>query len=98
MADLSFSWDPRKARTNHEKHGVSFEEAQTVFFDEHAVLIDDPDGSVAEDRFLILGLSAALRLLTVCHCLRGDGDEIRIINARRADKFERRQYWERLAR
>ena len=98
MTDLRFSWDPRKGRSNRQKHGVSFEEAQTVFFDEHAVLIDDPDASADEDRFLILGLSASLRLLTVCHCLRGDGDEIRIINARRADKFERRQYWERLAR
>jgi len=98
VTDLRFSWDPRKGRSNRQKHGVSFEEAQTVFFDEHAVLIDDPDASADEDRFLILGLSASLRLLTVCHCLRGDGDEIRIINARRADKFERRQYWERLAR
>jgi len=80
------------------KHRVSFEEAQSVFFDEHAILIDDPDASVEEDRFLMLGLSAALRLLVVCHCVRGDGDEIRIISARRADKFERRQYWERLGR
>ena len=98
MADLRFSWDPRKARRNLEKHGVSFEEAQTVFFDEHAILIDDPDDSVEEERFLILGLSAALRLLTVCHCIRDEGNEIRIISARRVDRFERRQYGERLAR
>ena len=98
MADLRFSWDPRKARRNLEKHRVSFQEAQTVFFDEHAILIDDPDDSVEEERFLILGLSAALRLLTVCHCVRDEGNEIRIISARHADRFERRQYGERLAR
>ena len=98
MTDLRFSWDPRKARINLEQHSVSFEEAQSVFSDEHAVLIDDPDDSVEEDRFLILGLSVALRVLIVCHCLREEGNEIRLISARRADKFERRQYWERLAR
>jgi uncharacterized DUF497 family protein len=98
VADLRFSWDARKAKSNLDRHGVSFEEAQSVFSDEHAVLIDDPDDSVGEDRFLILGLGMALRVLMVCHCLRDEGDEIRIISARRADRFERRQYWERLAR
>jgi len=96
--ELRFTWDARKARDNLKKHGVSFEEAQTVFLDELAILIDDPDASVDEERFLILGLSAALRLLTVCHCVRNDGDEIRLISARRADRFEQQQYWTRLGR
>ena len=98
MGELRFTWDARKARSNRQRHGVSFEEAQTVFLDELAILIDDPDASVDEERFLILGLSAALRLLTVCHCVRREGDEIRLISARRADQYEQQQYWTRLGR
>ena len=98
MAELRFSWDPRKARSNERKHGVSFEEAQTVFFDEHALLLEDPDPSEGEQRFLLLGLSFASRVLLVCHCLREGGDVIRIISARRATKAEEGQYWERMRR
>lgn len=98
MADLRFSWDPRKAQANLRKHGVSFQEAETVFLDEHALLIDDPDPTSGEERFLLLGLSVVARTLVVCHCVPGRGETIRIINARRADKQEQRQYWERLKR
>jgi len=98
VSDLRFAWDARKAGTNRRKHGVSFEEAQSVFLDELAIVIDDPDASLEEERFVILGLSSGLRLLTVCHCVRGRRDEIRIISARRADRFEQQQYWTRLSR
>ena len=98
MRELRFSWDPRKARANLRKHGVSFEEAETVFLDEHALLVDDPDPMRGEERFLLLGLSAVARVLTVCHCVRDPEETIRIINARRADKQEQAQYWERLRR
>ncbi len=69
-----------------------------MFFDEHALLLDDPDSPGHEDRFLLLGLGTRLRVLVVCHCLRDAGDEIRIISARRADRTEQRQYWTRLER
>ena len=98
MAELRFSWDPRKAKSNLRKHRVSFEEAQTVFFDEHALLIDDPEASATEDRFVLLGLSARPRILAVCHCLREEGQAIRIISARRANKSEERDYWDRVTR
>ena len=77
-AGIRFDWDPRKDRSNHAKHGVSFEEAQTVFLDDNALLIGDPDHSDDEARFVLLGLSSTLRALVVCHCCRGDGDVIRI--------------------
>jgi hypothetical protein len=92
VAALTFEWDDRKEAHNRRKHGVSFEEAQTVFFDEHALLIPDPDHSEQEERFILLGISGALRTLVVCHCYRRQGDVIRIISARRADRQERRQY------
>jgi uncharacterized DUF497 family protein len=98
VAELRFSWDPQKARSNERKHGVSFEEAQTVFFDEHGLLLEDPDPDDPEERFVLLGLSSALRLLLVCHCLRESGELIRIISARRASKPEGKQYRERLRR
>ncbi len=91
MDKLSFEWDERKSISNQKKHGVSFEEAVTVFSDELARLIPDPAHSVDEERFILMGLSAELRLLTVCHCERSSG-LIRIISARKADKFERKQY------
>ena len=72
MNSLRFEWDPGKATLNFKKHGVSFDEARTVFFDERARLIDDPDHSDGEDRFILLGLSSAMRVVLVCHCLRGD--------------------------
>lgn len=98
MSDVPFTWDPRKARHNLAKHRVSFEEASTIFYDENALQIDDPDEASGEDRFVMVGLSAHLRLLAVCHCARGVGNEIRIISARRAVKAEQTQYWERLSR
>jgi uncharacterized DUF497 family protein len=98
MAELRFEWDPRKAAANLRKHGVSFEEAETVFLDEEALVIEDPDPGDREDRFILLGMSAALRLLFVCHCLREGGSLIRIISARRANKHEQQQYGERLRR
>ena len=91
---IEFKWDAKKAAVNLDKHGVSFEEARTVFFDEKALLIHDPDHSQEEDRFILLGHSAKLRLLIVCHCYREDDSVIRIISARKADKKEQNQYWE----
>jgi uncharacterized DUF497 family protein len=92
MSDLRFEWDPHKNRANQRKHGVSFEEARTVFLDDNALLIDDPDHSDDEDRFVLLGLSSALRALVVCHCYRARGNVIRIISARKADPSERALY------
>jgi len=98
MDDLRLVWDPRKARENARKHGITFEEAQTVFFDDHALLVGDPDHSDEEDRFLLLGISSILRVLVVCHCYRESDSEIRLISARKADKDERRGYNERSQR
>ena len=92
MRDLQFDWDPKKDAANQRKHGVSFEEASTVFSDEHALLIDDPDHSEQEERFILLGLSAGLRTLVVCHCDREAQDVIRFISARKASKKEREAY------
>jgi uncharacterized protein len=95
MAEIRFEWDPQKARSNEQKHGVSFDEAQTIFFDEQALLLEDPDHSEAEDRFVLLGLSSSLRLLVVVHALR-HRDVIRIISARKATRMETREYEDRL--
>ena len=92
MSTLRFEWDDQKAATNLKKHGVSFEEAKSVFVDERAKLIDDPDHSGDEERFVLLGLSSALRLLLVCHCYRNEGGVIRIISARKAVARESRSY------
>ena len=92
MSSLSFEWDPKKATLNLRKHGVSFEDAQSVFSDENGLLIDDPDHSEEEDRFVLLGLSHSLRLLVVVHCYRSEGKVIRIISARKADAHERSIY------
>ena len=89
---LQFEWDEPKARTNLAKHGVSFEEASTVFADSLSITIDDPAHSEAEDRFIILGHSHRQRLLVVVHNERGD--RIRLISARRANRNERKQYEE----
>ena len=82
MGNIEFAWDRRKARSNLAKHGVSFEEAQTVFLDEHARLIDDPDHSDEEERFLMLGYSLQSRCLIVTHCYREDDSVIRLVSAR----------------
>jgi uncharacterized DUF497 family protein len=95
-AALRFEWDDRKDAANRRKHGVSFHEAATVFSDENALLIDDPDHEDEEDRFVLLGLSSLLRALVVCHCYRAGNDVIRIISARRAARAERQQYNRRL--
>ena len=92
MDSMKFEWDALKAKANIEKHGVSFEEARTVFFDEHAKLIGDPDHSENEDRFVLLGLSSGLRVLIVCHCYRSEGNVIRIISARKASTNEKKAY------
>ena len=92
MRSLDFTWNPAKARANLRKHGVSFVEAQSVFHDEHARLLDDPDHSEAEDRFILLGLSIALRLLVVVHAHREAEGLIRIISARKASPRERAGY------
>jgi uncharacterized DUF497 family protein len=89
---LRFEWHAAKAAENLRKHGVSFHEAQTVFSDDHALLLDDPDHSGEEDRFLLLGLSAGLRVLVVVHCYREADSVIRIISARKATRTERAQY------
>jgi uncharacterized DUF497 family protein len=92
MAGPHFSWDQRKDAENIAKHGVGFEEAKSVFYDDSARLIDDPDHSGDEDRFIILGISSKFRILLVCHCYRNQDDEIRIISARKAMKHEVQQY------
>lgn len=89
---LEFTWDPTKARKNLRKHGVSFEEAETVFYDDRARLVDDPDHSESEDRFILLGLSRALRVLVVVHAYREADAVIRIISARKATPHERTAY------
>ena len=92
MADLHFEWDENKAKTNYSKHGVSFEEAKTVFYDDYAVIISDPDNSESEDRFVILGFSSNARILVVCHCYRSSDSVIRIISARKATRNESSYY------
>ena len=93
MSRLTFDWDPRKDTANRKKHDVSFGEAKTAFTDEFGRLIADPDHSADEDRFILLGTSIHSRLLVVCHCVR-DGETIRIISARKANKRERKTYEE----
>lgn len=86
MGHLNFEWHATKNASNLKKHGVSFNEAKTVFSDEFARLIDDPDNSVSEDRFILLGTSINSRLLVVCHCIR-EGDSIRIfLHVKRINK------------
>jgi uncharacterized DUF497 family protein len=92
MSDIKFEWDAKKASANLKKHRVSFDEARTVFFDENAKLIDDPDHSENEERFVLLGLSSSLKVVLVCHCYREQGNVIRIISARKASAYESKQY------
>jgi uncharacterized DUF497 family protein len=89
---LRFGWDPGKDVENRTKHRVTFEEAATVFSDDAARFMDDPDHSADEDRYILLGLSGAARILVVSHCFRKDDDVIRIISARRATRREQAQY------
>ena len=98
MPDLRIEWDETKNSSSKRKHRVSFEEAETVFYDDWAILIEDDNPDEPEERFLLLGMSAGLRTLVVCHCYREDDEVIRIISARRANRQERRDYetrWQR---
>ncbi|MBU0474788.1 MAG: BrnT family toxin [Bacteroidetes bacterium] len=94
MNDILFQWDESKNLANITKHKISFEEAKTVFFDENARLIPDPEHSATEERFIILGLSAKLKLLIVVHTYKGNDEVIRIISARKATKSESKYYHE----
>jgi hypothetical protein len=94
MEKINFEWDENKNRKNQKKHGISFNEAKTVFYDENALVIDDPEHSEEENRFIILGLSNKTNLLVVCHCYRASDTVIRIISARKATKSEKKQYCE----
>jgi hypothetical protein len=95
MKTLSFERDERKAGANLKKHGVSFEEARTAFYDENAIQFFDPDHSDDEERFILLGMSIRLRAVIVCHCFRENETMVRIISARKADGDEEREYWRR---
>jgi uncharacterized protein len=90
---IRFTWTSLKDSQNRKKHGVSFEEARSAFFDERARLMHDPDHSDQEDRFLLLGMSRRMRLLLVYHCYRKSDEEIRIISARKATRVEAEHYW-----
>ena len=91
---MRFEWDERKNTINKIKHGVSFEEAFTVFFDDEAILFDDPEHSDYEERFLLIGMSASSKLCIVCHCYRNEDTVIRIISARKATNSEVKRYVE----
>ncbi len=89
---IKFEWNQIKAASNQKKHGISFEEAKSVFYDEFAVQFYDSENSELEDRFLMLGLSSESRVLIVCHCERDSGNTIRLISARKATRKERKFY------
>jgi uncharacterized DUF497 family protein len=93
MVKILFQWDKRKENANVKKHGISFEEARTSFYDENAIQFLDPDHSDEEERFILLGLSHKLNTLVVCHCFREEETTVRIISARKADKDEANAYW-----
>jgi len=93
MNGLRFVWDQAKNLANQHRHGVTFEEAQTAFYDERATVFYDPDHSEDEDRFILLGMSLQARVLVVCHCYREADLVVRIISARRANRREEEAYW-----
>ncbi len=95
MSELHFEWDEKKGALNKKKHSIAFMEAQSVFADENALLLDDPDHSRDEDRFVLLGLSSSLRLLVVSHTYRKNDAMVRIISARKTTRSEQQQYWSR---
>ena len=92
MTYIRFTWDQKKSKANYEKHGISFEEAKSIFYDPAARQIYDPDHSADEDRFIMLGMSHKLRVFIVCHCYREKEEKIRIISARKATAVETRLY------
>jgi uncharacterized DUF497 family protein len=96
MNEPRFEWDPEKAKLNSQKHGVTFDEAITVFRDFNGLRLFDPDHSAQEDRFVLLGISSHLRVLVVVHCHRESDEHIRIISARKATRRESEQYERRL--
>lgn len=93
MNKINFEWDPKKASLNIKKHLISFDEAKSAFFDENALIIHDPEHSLDEDRFVLLGRSALKHHLVVCHCYRHNSTIIRIISARKATKKETAHYY-----
>jgi len=93
MMILEFEWDKKKEKINVKKHGVSFDEAKGVFYDENAIQFYDPEHSDEEERFILLGTSFKLKMLVVCHCFREEETKIRIISARKADTEEEQVYW-----
>lgn len=95
MDVLRLEWDDEKEKINIRKHGIAFDEARTVFYDENAIQFFDPDHSEKEDRFILLGISFKLRILVVCHCVRESETVIRLFSARKADRDEEREYWRR---
>ena len=96
MEKLKFEWDPNKNEINKKKHRISFEEATTVFYDEYAILFDDPDHSEEEERFLIIGVTSQEKVCIVSHCYRGNDQKIRIISARKATQREKNVYFDNL--
>ena len=92
MDTIRFEWDNNKNAVNIKKHRISFEEASTVFYDDRAILFDDPEHSYEEDRFLIIGTTMSLKICIVSHCYREDDEIIRIISARKANKVEQNIY------
>ncbi|MCK5097568.1 MAG: BrnT family toxin [Desulfobacteraceae bacterium] len=92
MKEIRFTWNETKAQANLLKHKISFNEATSVFSDDNARLIYDPDHSLEEERFLLLGISYKLKILIVVHCMKNKSNEIRIISARKASKKEQKQY------
>ena len=94
MEMIKFEWDGNKNNINKKKHGISFEEARTAFYDDNGLMIPDPEHSENEERFILLGASNKANLLVVCHCYRFSETVIRIISARKANKNEERQYYD----
>ncbi len=94
---MIFEWDENKAKINYTKHKVTFEEAQTVFYDENALLLADEKHSNEEDRFILMGMSSMMNTLLVRFCERSSNNNeiIRIISSRKANKKEIEQYWKR---
>lgn len=92
METIKFEWDENKNEKNKKKHGISFETAKEVFYDDNAVLFDDPDHSIGEERFLIIGMTNSSKICIVSHCYRGSDNIIRLISAREATKNEKTIY------
>jgi uncharacterized DUF497 family protein len=93
MLKLVFDWNETKSASNAKKHGVTFDEAQSVFYDENAIQFFDPEHSEEEDRFILLGTSFKSKTVVVCHCFKEEETKVRIISARKADKDEQQAYW-----